>query len=171
MDDYAHAFGELSDRLVAAAWLILRDAALAADVTAEAFAKVYPRWRAGRVEDLRGYLYRAVVNEALSTSRRRRRRHVVSTTGPVPDFADEVVQRDRLAAALSSLGRPQRAVLVLRFYLDLSEVDAAAALGWPIGTVKSTTARGRWVFRRADSGQARGKRRAAGLAAPLTGLA
>src|SRR5438876_1227683 len=45
MDDYARAYGELSDRLVAAAWLIVRDAELAADVTAEAFAKVYPRWR------------------------------------------------------------------------------------------------------------------------------
>jgi RNA polymerase sigma factor (sigma-70 family) len=142
MDDYARAYGELSHRLVGVAWLIVRDAGLAADVTAEAFAKVYPRWRSGKVDDLRGYLYRAVVNEALSTSRRRRQRQVVATPGTALDFVDEVVQRDRLASALSSLSRSQRAVLVLRFYLDLSEADVAAALGWPIGTVKSTTARG-----------------------------
>ena len=66
----------------------------------------------------------------------------MATPGPALDFVDEVVQRDRLASALSSLSRSQRAVLVLRFYLDLSEADVAAALGWPIGTVKSTTARG-----------------------------
>ena len=103
MDDYAQAFWELSDRLIAAAWLILRDSELAEDVTAEAFAKVYPRWRTGKVDDLRGYLYRAVVNEALSTSRRRNRRRTMVVVGSRPDVADDVVQRDRLAVALSSL--------------------------------------------------------------------
>ena len=42
---------------------------------------------------------------------------------------------------LAALPRRQRAVLVLRYFEDLSEVETATALGWPIGTVKSTAAR------------------------------
>jgi RNA polymerase sigma factor (sigma-70 family) len=58
-----------------------------------------------------------------------------------PDPAEALADRDRLDSALAVLPTRQRAVLVLRFYCDLSEADIAATLGIPAGTVKSTTAR------------------------------
>ena len=51
-----------------------------------------------------------------------------------------LVDRDRVSFA-GVLSRQQRAVLVLRFFSDLSEVETAAVLGLPVGTVKSTTSR------------------------------
>jgi len=53
-----------------------------------------------------------------------------------------VVARQSLVAALNQVPRRQRVVVVLRYYLDLSEADAAAALGCSVGNVKSQAARG-----------------------------
>lgn len=55
-----------------------------------------------------------------------------------PDGPDE---RTELMAALMSLPAGQRAVVVLRYWMDLSEADTAAALGCSIGNVKSQAAR------------------------------
>lgn len=60
----------------------------------------------------------------------------------MPYELPDVATRDRLWAALLRLPYRQRAVLVLRFYLDLSEADIADRLGCRPGTVKSTAARG-----------------------------
>ena len=54
-------------------------------------------------------------------------------------LAGEVSQRVDLARALETLTARQRAVLVLRFFEDRSEVQAAEILGVSLGTVKSTT--------------------------------
>src|SRR6185437_11016073 len=50
-------------------------------------------------------------------------------------------ERDQLRRLLSGLSPKERAVIVLRYYCDLSEQDAAASLGVPVGTVKSTCSR------------------------------
>ena len=55
---------------------------------------------------------------------------------------DQVDERDELWALLATLGPRQRAVLVLRFYEDLSEAEIARVLGCTAGTVKSQLSRG-----------------------------
>ena len=63
--------------------------------------------------------------------------------GPVvPDRTAEVADRDYLLRALAALPLRQRAVLVLRYFDDLSEAETAAMLGCSLGTVKSQAARG-----------------------------
>ena len=140
MDDYAEVFARHHGRLLRVAELVAGDPQLAADAVAEAFARTYPHWRRGRVDDVGAYLRRAVLNEVQRTWRRRR-------TLPAPVRADAagadegVAERDRVWRALEQLSTRQRAAVVLRFYEDLSEADIALALGIPVGTVKSTTSR------------------------------
>jgi RNA polymerase sigma factor (sigma-70 family) len=57
------------------------------------------------------------------------------------DFTTDVVVRDALIRALNTLTRRQRAVLVLRYFDDLTEPETAAALGISVGTVKSCASR------------------------------
>ena len=141
VDAYASAYADSRDRLVRAAFLIVRDGELAADVVADVFARAYPSWRDGKISDLGGYLYRAVVNASLNAQRRRTRPARFVRPDVDGDHAEQLADRDLVDAALGALTRKQRAVLVLRFYLDHSEADTAVALGIPAGTVKSTTAR------------------------------
>ena len=139
VDDYAHAYSAMSRRLVRVASLIVGDQDAAADAVAEAFAKVYPKWRAGKVDDLAAYLHRAVVNEALSITKRRR--DVRSVELNVADHADHVADHRVVLLALQQLKPKPRAMLVLRYFVGLSEAETAATLGVPIGTVKSAVAR------------------------------
>jgi RNA polymerase sigma factor (sigma-70 family) len=60
---------------------------------------------------------------------------------PGYDLVDGPDERTELMAALMSLPAGQRAVVVLRYWMDLSEADTAAALGCSIGNVKSQAAR------------------------------
>jgi RNA polymerase sigma-70 factor (sigma-E family) len=132
--------------------LLTGDRSLAEDLAQDAFVKVL-----GRFHDLRNrdafwwYLRRTIVN--LSTSYFRRRsveRAWLARQRPdeaAPDPPD-VGERDRLRFALMKLRPEQRAAIVLRFYEDLSEADAAEALGMPLGTLKSTVFRGLERLRR-----------------------
>jgi len=60
----------------------------------------------------------------------------------VPDLTNEIADRDYLLRALAALPPRQRAVLVLRYFDDLSEAETAHMLGCSVGTVKSQAARG-----------------------------
>jgi RNA polymerase sigma factor (sigma-70 family) len=62
-------------------------------------------------------------------------------TAAPSDDTDRVELRASVAAALRALPRRQRAVVVLRYFADLTEAQAAAAMGCSVGTVKSQTAR------------------------------
>lgn len=59
----------------------------------------------------------------------------------MPDRATEIAERDYLLRALAALPPGQRAVVVLRYFDDLSEGETAQMLGCSVGTVKSQTAR------------------------------
>jgi len=87
------------------------------------------------------YLRRMVLNEVLNDRRRARRRHEVTSAVPpdlaTPGIAEPEFGRDELWRAVSTLTPRQRAVLVLRYYEDLSEQQIAEALGCRPGTVKS----------------------------------
>ena len=109
----------------------------AEDLLQSALVKALPHWRqiTGEPE---GYLYRVMVNEHISRWRRHRGREVLRAEVPDrssagPDIAEQVAVR----RALGALPPRQRAVLVLRYYEDLTESETARALGVSVGTVKS----------------------------------
>jgi RNA polymerase sigma factor (sigma-70 family) len=102
-------------------------------------------WRRLRdVENIDAYVHRSIVN----ASRRSWRRTAAETLVAEPpdelvvDHADRYAEHDEVAAALRDLPPRQRAAVVLRFYLDLSEAATAQALGCSVGAVKSQTSRG-----------------------------
>ncbi|MDQ1484913.1 MAG: hypothetical protein QOJ62_606 [Actinomycetota bacterium] len=123
--------------LVRLAHLLTGSAAAAEDVVHDAFIGLARRQ--SRVSDPAAYLRRSVVNLSTNVHRRatRERRHLQTLSEPVVD----AVEVDDTWRLLKQLAPRQRAVLVLRFYLDLSEAETARVLGCRPGTVKSSTAR------------------------------
>ena len=142
-----HAFGALIDgslaRLDAAARLILRDAELARDAVQEAMVRAWRDLPGLRDPDrFDAWLHRLTVHACIDVARHRRRRVIEVELSPLDDVpvADSsrlVDDRDFLDRALRRLEPEQRAVIVLRFYLELSLLETSDALGIPLGTTKS----------------------------------
>lgn len=125
------------------AFLLTGDHHLAEDLLQVALSQVASRWPQVRDGNPEAYVRRCLVNE-LTSWRRLRRYHERSIESPVDsadpaDLASSAVRRIVIGRALAKLTARQRAVLVLRFFEDLSEADTAAAMGCSIGTVKSQT--------------------------------
>jgi RNA polymerase sigma-70 factor (sigma-E family) len=124
------------------AFLLTGDHQLAEDLVQTALTRTVPHWRrvvAGG--DPEAYVRQVMVNERTAWWRRRRY-DVIATVRELPspvDEADRTTERVALLAALARLAPRQRAVIVLRFYEDLSVEQTAHALGCSPGTVKSTT--------------------------------
>jgi len=133
---------------VRAAYLIVRDRALAEDIVQAAFLRAYERigqFNTGR--PFGPWFLRSVVNDAVKAAARRERQvplddeagETVSLADPAPDpgeLAEQAETRQAVWAALGELPPAQRAAVVLRYYLDLSEVELADELACPPGTVK-----------------------------------
>jgi RNA polymerase sigma-70 factor (sigma-E family) len=132
-----------SAALLRTAYLLTGDRGLAEDAVQSMFGHVYLRWtriRASEATD--AYCRKALVREVSSWHRRRRVHHVL--TAEVPEQTTNTDQPDTtedLRTALVSLSPRQRAVVVLRFYDDMSEADVADALGISRGSVKQHTHR------------------------------
>ena len=108
----------------------------AEDLVQVTLVKVVPRW--SRIADHpEPYVRKVLVHESVSRWRRRRWREV--HTDRVPDTSVEGPGADRVALqdALGRLAPRQRAVIVLRYYDDLTERETASLLGVSVGTVKS----------------------------------
>ncbi|MEE6258095.1 SigE family RNA polymerase sigma factor [Plantactinospora sonchi] len=122
------------------------DRTRAEDLVAEVLARVYLSWHRIRPGDGFGYARRTMINLHTDWWRRLRRRRE-TLTGQVPDVSDamdhggRLAQQDSVLRALRQLTRRERAVVVLRYFLDLTEQDTAVELGVSLGTVKSTNAR------------------------------
>jgi RNA polymerase sigma-70 factor (sigma-E family) len=135
-----------SPSLVRSAWLLTGSEAMAQDLVQTALAKTWVRW--GRVtrQDAPEAYGRRVMFSTYLTWRRRRWRDEVAVAA-VPDRADardafaDADVRQSVHEALRLLPRRQRAVVVLRFFDDLTEAQAAEALDCSVGTVKSQTAK------------------------------
>jgi RNA polymerase sigma factor (sigma-70 family) len=100
------------------------------------------RWQKSGTVDPEAYVRRILYSRFVDGWRRRRLSELPSASPPDGaggDEADAVTDRLTLGDALARLAPKQRAVLVLRFYEDLTEVQAAAALGISPSTVKSQT--------------------------------
>jgi RNA polymerase sigma-70 factor (sigma-E family) len=133
-------------RLRHIARLLTGDEHRAEDLLQIALARTYRRWdRVSRYDDPLAYVRRVLVNAHTDWWRRRWRYEL--PTGQVPDsaatgdLAGDQANRDQLLRALATLTPRERAVVVLRYYADASEADAARTLGVAVGTVKSTAAR------------------------------
>jgi RNA polymerase sigma-70 factor (sigma-E family) len=131
--------------LLHAARLLTGDHHRGEDLVQTALTKVYLKW--GRIDAPLPYARKALVNAHIDQSRRRWWGERPTDTLPEP-VMDEPAgdtaaadSRDQLRRILSGLAPRERAVIVLRYYCDLSEQDTAASLGVPVGTVKSTCAR------------------------------
>jgi RNA polymerase sigma-70 factor (sigma-E family) len=119
----------------------------AEDLLQTALAKTYLVW--DRISDHRaldGYVRRTLVNTRTSQWRKRRVDEFacdeLPETGPsTPDMSEQQAQHDALWHAVSRLPARQRAMVVLRYFEDLSEVQTAQVLGVSVGTVKSAVSR------------------------------
>jgi RNA polymerase sigma-70 factor (sigma-E family) len=128
------------------AYLLTGSHAAAEDLVQSSLAKLLPRW--GRIRrrggDPERYVRRVMVNEHVSGWRRTGRGREVATPAPAleragGDESDAAAWRLTLRSALREIAPRQRAVLVLRFYEDLSVAETAQLLGCSTGTVKSQT--------------------------------
>jgi len=130
-------------RMVRSAYLICGDRHLAEDLTQTALIKVALRWRQVRDGQPEAYLRAILYRDAISWWRRRRREVLVADPPegrPADDGGERAQLRVIFARALARLTPKQRAILVLRFYEDLSEAAIADVMGIAAGTVKSQCA-------------------------------
>ncbi|GAA1972717.1 SigE family RNA polymerase sigma factor [Catenulispora subtropica] len=131
--------------LVRTAFLLTGDQFLAEDVAQTALTKVYASWRrVRRADDVDAYVRRVLVNTNAGRFRKRRvPEHLVAAPHDARGYEphEGIAQRSALMTALGTLPARQRAVVVLRYWEDLSEREVAAVLGCSQGTVKSQAAR------------------------------
>lgn len=137
-------------RAVRVAYLVCHDRALAEDIMQAAFLRAYERidqFDASR--PFAPWFLRSVINEAIRASQRHQRQEPLrgddDETGPAhfsndPDLADVVASDETsraIWAMLKQLTPEQRAVIVQRYYLDMSEAEMATQAATPVGTIKS----------------------------------
>ena len=144
-DEFREFVAARSSALLRTAYLLAGDWATAEDLLQTALTKTYLAWkRLGEIEAVEPYARRVLVNTATSWWRRRWHGERPTEFLPeraAPDRLDEQLNRDLLWKHVKALPARQRAVLVLRFYEDMSEAQTAALLNISPGTVKSQTSR------------------------------
>jgi RNA polymerase sigma-70 factor (sigma-E family) len=143
--DFAEYLAARQPRLMRTAYLISGDADLAEDLVQTALAKLYLAWdRVGVLEHRDAYVRRMIINEHASWWRRRKRRPETATDSlperPREDSYDDGT-RAEIWAFVQTLPARQRAVVVLRYYEQLTEAEIADVLGISPGTVKSQCSR------------------------------
>lgn len=147
MESFAEWFGGRRLTLLRFATALCADPGTAQEVVQEVAYRAHTRW--ARIQDLEhpdAYLRRMVVNEYLSW--RRKWSRVVPSSDlvdglpePWHDVTGALADRHRLRSELTKLPPRQRAVLVLRFYEGLNDVEIAGVLRCPRGTVRSLQSR------------------------------
>ena len=141
-DAFADFVRDRSPDLLRSAWLLTGDWHSAHDLVQAALEKSWPRW-GRRIEHPEAYVRRVLLTTFLSWRRRRWSGEIPTAELPeVHEPSDEVELRQALLGALSALTPRQRAVIVLRYFDDLSEADTAAVLRCSVGTVKAHASRG-----------------------------
>lgn len=143
---------------MAAALRLCHQRALAEEITQGAFLLAWrglPRFQQGN--PFRPWLMRILYRHALDVMEKQRTYArplslddalesdilVASNTQEQADPQERVAQREEVRQALTRLSADQRRVIALRYGADLTEVDIAQTLGWPVGTVKSRLNRAR----------------------------
>lgn len=139
---FAEFFATSWPRLFRTVYAVCGERQLAEDALQSAFARAWSSWsRVDAADDRLAYLRRMAINEALGRLRKASTRRE-RTVALVPDTAEDdaaayLPERDATWQAVRALPPRQRAIVVLRYYEDLSEQQIADALGVRPGTVKS----------------------------------
>jgi len=139
--------------LVRMSAVLVDDVGTAEEVVQDCFVAMHAAWRRLHDSDKAlHYLRRAVMNRSRSVLRHRIvvDRHMPSREPDMPSAeqgAITMIERAAVASALRKLPAKQREALVLRFYLDLSELEVASAMRISPGTVKRHTSRGKSALR------------------------
>ncbi len=156
---------------MAAAWRLCHQRALAEEITQGAFLLAWrglPRFQKG--SPFRPWLMRILYRHALDVMEKQHTYRQPILPGEIleydispgldslmeqSDLQEQVARRDEVRQALAQLDAEQRRVIALRYGADLTEVDIAQVLGWPVGTVKSrlNRARGRLRVLLGDGGR------------------
>ena len=143
IDDFESFVRGRSTALLRTSFLLVGDRGHAEDLLQEVLAKTAKHWH--RIQGPpEPYVRRALLNAAVNGWRRRRFGEV-SLDGAdvsIPDATESIVLRQALLAGLRGLPPRQRAVLVCRYFDDLSESQTAELMGISVGTVKSSASRG-----------------------------
>ena len=145
-------------RLFRGAYALCGDRQTAEDAVQAALTSACVSWRrVQRADSPEAYVRRMVINQLLGW-RRRKSWRLESLRDSVPDAGresheDKVADTDLMWRALAGLPAQQRAVMVLRYYEDLSEHDTAQVLGCSVAAVKSLVARGSETLRELIRGE------------------
>jgi RNA polymerase sigma-70 factor (sigma-E family) len=127
------------------ALLMLGDADAAQDVVQDAFFGLYRRWdNLASADAAPAYLRTSVLNGCRTALKRRSRPAIHAAAEPLESAEATIVHTEEQRAVLAAVRRlptRQREALVLRYYLDMTEDQAARAMGVSRGTVKSATSR------------------------------
>ena len=119
----------------------------AQDLAQHTLVRCYAAWeRVSRADNVEAYLYRMLLNQLRDARRTRWWRSRVDldvhvTADGVSDTSEELARVDAVHRALGGLTKAHRDVVVLRYFVQLTEAQAAEALGVPPGTVKSRLSR------------------------------
>jgi RNA polymerase sigma-70 factor (sigma-E family) len=123
------------------AYLLTSDVHLAEDLVQQTLLRVAERWpRVTMADDLDAYVRRMLYNQHISWWRRAKLRPVLRSEPherAAPDASTDVVATVMIRQALARLTTRQRAVIILRYFEDLTEAQTAEVLGCAVGTVKS----------------------------------
>jgi len=150
-EDFRGFFAQHYERLCRLGFLLTGDPAQAEELAQDALVRTWRRWRlAGRPDNPETYARKVLVNRHRSLLRRalveaRYRYRDRPTEGASDEHREDAIV---LWAATRRLPPRQQAVLVLRYYEDLSEAEIARVLGIPVGTVKTLARRGLARLRR-----------------------
>lgn len=148
--DFSQFVEASGTRLMRTSLLLVGDVRDAEDLVQVSLEKAYRNWgKICRTDHPEAYVRRILVNSAMSRWRRIRSRpgRTLDHEGRCPMNSvmpkdEQLNVRDALIRALAEIPDFQKAVLVLRYYCDLSEADVAALLKCSVGTVKSRASRG-----------------------------
>jgi RNA polymerase sigma-70 factor (sigma-E family) len=142
--DFGEFVAARQNHLLRTAYLLCGDWHDAQDLTQTALANLCYAWqRAQRADSVDDYAHRVLINAYLSRGRKIRRERALLATvePPEPSVVDRPELRLALQEALDRLPKRSRAILVLRFWHDLTVEATAAVVGCRPGTVKSQTSR------------------------------
>jgi RNA polymerase sigma-70 factor (sigma-E family) len=145
-DPFAEFYRTQYEPMLRLAYLLTQSRAVAEELVQDSFIRVHPHWPT--LDQPAAYLRRTVTN-ACYTYHRRRQRELAALAHPDPADLVASPEYDEIWDALAQLAPRRRAVLVLRYYLDLSEAEIAETLGCRPGTVKSLSHRALADLRRA----------------------
>lgn len=140
MDAFEDFFAEHYGSVLRSLRLVVVDLGRAEDLAQEAFARAWSRWRTvSSMDRPLAWVYVVAINAERRRWRRERTRPASwSQDMTDPDPAGHVLVAVRLREALGALPVRQRTAIVLRYLVDLTVVDVAAAMGCAEGTVKAT---------------------------------